>query len=262
MTETGNIANHAGTQALRAKVSRAYAAQSREAIEEKLILDHLPLVRHIVQRIASSARSGADREDLISAGTLGLVRAARAFDPGRDAVFKTYAYIRIRGAVIDELRGRSFIPSTVRSQLRRVQQIYQVFAAEYGRPPDDEELAGKSDLSVRELYRTLEEARRQHFLSIHGLSDDHPALGALIPIDSGPSPQDEASRKELLESLAGAIRELPKRDRIVLLLYYERDLTMKEAARVLGVTESRISQLHASAVFKLSMKLGAKRRES
>lgn len=242
-------------EALRARANEAYARQSREALEEKLILDHLPLVRHIVNKVAGHLSRRPDLEDLISAGTLGLVKAARAYDSGRDAEFKTYAYIRVRGAVIDELRGRSFVPSTVYTQIHKIEEAYQRLAAETGQAPADERLAAELGVSVGQLYRTLEEARKQHFLSIHGLSEDGPALGPFIPADGSPSPEAQAERNELLTRLAEAIRELPARDRTILLLYYERDLTMKETAKVLSVTESRVSQLHASALFKLAMKL-------
>ena len=256
-TETSNLPPGAdGAKVLQARAAQAYATQSRESLEEQWILDHLPMVRHIVQKVAAQLSQKMDLEDLISAGTLGLVKAARAFDPSRDAEFKTYAFIRIRGAVIDELRGRSFVPSAVHHQVRKVQQAYrELTASAGGKPPDDEELARALNMPLEQLYRILAEARTQHFLSIHGLKGDHPATDALAPLDGAPAPSDQAERKELLERLAAAIRELPQRDRLVLLLYYERDLTMKEIAGVLKITESRVSQLHASAVFKLSMKL-------
>ncbi len=240
---------------LQAKVSQTYASHSRDTLEERWILENLPLVRHIVQKVAPHLPRKFDPEDLIAAGTLGLVKAARAFDPTKDAGFRTYAYIRIRGAVLDELRGLSFVPSGVHNEIRRVRQAYQRCINSLGEAPSDEQLAEELGISRARLYRTLEEARRQNFLSIHGLSQDCPALAALVPPQSQPAPDEQAERKETLERLTEAIRELPERDRIVLLLYYERDLTMKEAAEVLGVSESRISQLHASALFKLAMKL-------
>lgn len=240
---------------LKARAQQEYARQNRESAEERWILDHLPLVRHVVNKVASHIPGQADLEDLISAGTVGLVRAAKAFDPTRDTEFKTYAYIRIRGAVLDELRSRSFVPSNVHNQIQAIRQAYQRLTADNGRPPSDEELASAMAMSSSELYQVLEEARRQHFLSIHGLNEDRPALGTFLPPSEGNSPVDEAERKEMLEQLAGAIRELSEKERLVILLYYERDLTMKEAAKVLGITESRVSQIHASAVFKLSMKL-------
>jgi RNA polymerase sigma factor for flagellar operon FliA len=244
-----------GGSALRARASKAYANQSREAVEERWILDHLPLVRHIVQKIASQVAKREDIEDLISAGTLGLVKAARSFDPTREAEFKTYAYIRIRGAVIDELRHRSFVPTAVHKQIRLVKNAYQQWISEHGVAPTDEQLAAAVNKPLDQLYKVLEEARKQHFLSIHGLTDESPELEAMLPADNDHCPQEEAERRETLGRLSQAIMDLPKRDRIILILYYERDLTMKETAQVLGITESRVSQLHASAMFKLSMKL-------
>lgn len=245
------------TDALRAKISEAYARQSREAEEERRILENLPMVRRIAHKVASYLHRSLDMEDLISAGTVGLVQAARAYDPDKNAEFKTYAFIRIRGAIIDEMRGRSFVPSTVHKQIRHVRQAFQRLTAQIGRPPGDAELAREADLSEEQLYRTLQEARTQQFLSIHGMSEESPAMASLAPADDAPSPGEQVERKELAARLAEAIRELPQRDRRLILLYYDRDLTMKEIAAVLDLTESRVSQLHASALFKLSMKLGS-----
>lgn len=254
-TPVGETAQTACPEALRARISQTYARQSRDVHEERWILEHLPLVRHVVSKVTGALGYRGELEDLISAGTLGLVKAARAFDPGRDSEFKTYAYIRIRGAVLDELRGRSFVPASIYGQIRAIRRVYEALASEKGSPPSDEELAARAGIDVAQLYRTLQEARKQNFLSIHGLDEEHPVLGDILPPDRSPSPEAQVERREVLDALAEAIRQLPERDRLVLLLYYERDLTMKEAAQVLGITESRVSQIHASALFRLSMKL-------
>jgi RNA polymerase sigma factor for flagellar operon FliA len=238
-----------------ARVSEAYASCTRQQMEEQWVVKNLPLVRHLVNKIAAASASREDIEDLISAGTLGLVKAARSYDPARDAEFRTYAYIRVRGAVIDELRGRTFVPSGVYGQIKLLQQGYARLSEHLGRPPADEEIAAELGISVAQYYRTLEEARRQNFLSIHGLGDDGAQQDTYLPADRGPSPDAQAERHELLERLVKAISELSEKERTIVLLYYERDLTMKEAAEVLGVTESRVSQLHAAALFKLSVKL-------
>lgn len=253
-TQAEQVTPTAAPDALRTKAQEAYARQSRQAVEDQLIVDHLPLVRHIVQKVVGNLSERQDTDDLISAGTVGLVRAARAYDPSRHTEFKTYAYIRVRGAVIDELRSRSFSSPSIRRHIRRIRDAHRRHLAETGRPPTDQELAERAGLSLQMYYQTVEEARRQHFLSIDGLSDDEPALMNLLPADIA-SPETEASKRELLRRLTQAIQELPERDRKVVLLYYERDLTMKEVAAVLDVTESRVSQVHASALFKLSMKL-------
>lgn len=241
---------------LQAKATEAYVAQSRDARQEQWITSHLPLVRHLVQKIASCLRHRVDYDELISAGTLGLVKAAKAYDPAKHTEFSTYAYIRIRGAILDELRGRDFLPPSSGRSLRKVREAYALFEAANGRPPVDDELAAQAGMTLAKLYQTLEDGRRRHFLSIHGLSEDTPELGAILTANEADSPEPQAERRELLARLTQAIREMPERDRTIILLYYERDLTMKEAAQVLNVTESRVSQMHASALFRLSMKLG------
>jgi len=243
------------TKALTAHVSEAYARQSREAAEEKWILDNLLMVRRMARKIASYLTKQADMEDLISAGTLGLVRAARAYDPGKDTEFKTYAYIRVRGAIIDELRAKSFTPASVHNRLRQVQDAYDRLTARTGSAPSDEVLAKEVGLSMEQLYRLFQKSRKQQFLSIHGLSDDSPTMDSLIPVDQSPSPGDQLEQQELVARMIEAVTDLPERDRVLLLLYYERDLSMKEIAQVLEITESRVSQLHAALLFKLSAKL-------
>jgi RNA polymerase sigma factor for flagellar operon FliA len=253
--ETSLANNDSSAPAVRQRASQAYAAQSREAFEEKLILDYLPLVRHVVQKVTGHFNRRIDYDNLLSAGTLGLVKAARAFDATLGVEFKTYAYSRIRGSIIDELRSESFASPTLRSQLAAIQKVYQTCCNRTGQSPKDEELAAELGMAQEDMYQVLEEARRQQFLSIHGMGDGGDSPLGIAPRDASPSPLDQAERKELMERMAKAILELPTRDRHLVMLYYERDLTMKEIAEVLEITESRVSQLHASALFKLSMKL-------
>ncbi len=244
-------------EALREKASQAYASQSRDGIEERWILDNLPMVRRIAQKVAPYlSNNDIDMEDIISAGTVGLVKAARAFDPNKVAEFKTYAYIRVRGAIIDELRSRSFVPSPVYNRIKNIEATYRRFLGQRGVPPDDAELAEASGISRKQLYRTLQEARKQTFLSIHNLTDGASGLDVLGLTNRVPGPDVQAERNELLTRLSKAIRELPRNDRIIMLLYYERDLTMKDIAKTLSISEPRVSQLHASALFKLSINLG------
>lgn len=256
MNTHGTISGVTPTKVLREKVSQAYACQSREGAEERWILDNLPMVRHIAHKVAPYLSGNVvEMEDLISAGTIGLVKAARAYDPEKDTEFRTYAYIRVRGAIIDELRGRSFVPALIHGQVKHIQATYQRVYSQRGTPPGDAELADAAGISQEQLYRILQETRKQTFLSIHGLSQQRPAMEAIILVAKGPAPDTQAERNELLARLSKAIQGLPKRDRTILLLYYERDLTMKEIAKTLTITESRVSQLHASALFRLSMSL-------
>jgi len=235
---------------------KAYGRQVRSARVEALVLEHLPMVQRIVSQVVSYLHPPLTRDDLVSAGTLGLLKAARSYDPSSEAEFATYAYVRVRGAVIDELRRWSFAPARLKRQLDQAQALVQAAIEKTGRPPSDAELAAAMGLQLRQLYRLFEQARARHFLSLHGLSDEEPALGACLAAPTG-SPSSQVEREELRDHLAAAIGELPQRQRQIILLYYARDLTMRQIAEVLNITESRVSQLHAAALFSLSVRLRA-----
>lgn len=235
---------------------RAYGRQVRQARREALVLEHLPLVHRIVSQVVSYLHPPLSREDLVSAGTIGLIKAARDYDPASAAEFATYAYVRVRGAVIDELRSWSFAPARLKKQFDRAQAVVREAIEKTGHAPSDGELAAALDLRVSQLYRMFEQARARHFLSLHGLSDEAPALGASLAASTHP-PAGELEQQELRQQLAAAIRQLPDRQRQIILLYYTRDLTMRQIAEVLGITESRVSQLHAAALFSLSVRLRA-----
>lgn len=240
---------------LKGAALKAYGTQTKQASDNKLTLEYLPMVYKIVQQVVSYLHPPLSREDLVSAGTIGLIKAARDFDPNRDAEFKTYAYIRIRGAVIDELRGWSFAPASIKRQFEHAQQVLQEMTRLAGQAPTDEQLAQRLGMSVVKMYRMFENARARHFLSIHGMSDDTPALGKSLTAQGTERPGDRLERQELAENLSEQIQKLPDKQREIIILYYQRSLTMKEIAMVLKITESRVSQLHASALFKLSTRM-------
>ena len=233
---------------------RAYDDQTRKRREDELIVQYLPLVHRIVHQVAAWLQPPLSRDDLISAGSIGLVKAARDFDPSKDAEFKTYAYIRIRGAVIDELRGWSFTPPTVKKLFDRAQEAAEHYLQEHGVLASDEQIAQTLDLPLDKLYQIYETARARHFLSISGVDDETPALGSFLAAPEN-DPGDRLERLELKTALVEALKELPEKQRQIILLYYHRELTMKQVSEVMELTESRISQLHAAALFKLSVHL-------
>jgi RNA polymerase sigma factor FliA len=238
------------------KALKAYAAEQKKLNEERLILDFLPLVHRLTQNIAGYlGNASLSYDDLVSAGTMGLVKAARDFDPSRDVEFKTYAYIKIRGAIIDELRSWTFTPANVARNIEQVNTVIRQHIDRTGAVPSDEEIAASMDLTVDKLYRLFEQARQQHFLSIHKLSDVGPSLADTLIDSSGEEPGSGLERAELVEQLTEAIQALPQSQRHVIVLYYQREMTMKEIAAVLEVTESRVSQLHAGALVRLSERL-------
>lgn len=239
---------------LKGKALKAYSHHTRQAREDKLILEYLPLVHRVVGQVVSYLQPPMTREDLVSAGTIGLVKAARDYDAAHQTEFKTYAYIRVRGAILDELRSWSFAPSNWKKQYDQAQQVLQEMTGEEGEMPSDSDLADRLQMPVEKMYKMFENARTRHFLSIHGLSDEVPALGESLAAESE-DPDESLERQELIEKLARAIQDLPTKQRRIIILYYTRDLTMKQIASTMGITESRISQLHAAALTKLAARL-------
>lgn len=260
--ETKNICEEKLAQESRKHLNgvalRAYSSQKRSAkseVENEQIAEFLPMVHKIARQVVTYLRPPLSFEDMVSAGTVGLVRAARDFDPSHQAEFKTYAYIRIKGAILDELRDWSFMPANLSKQIRIAQQLSRQITEQTGTAPTDEELAKKLGITVDALYETFENARAQHFVSLDGYGEDTPALGNILATTHASPPDEQIERAELIDKLAEAIQHLSQRQRQVVVLYYQQHLTMKQIAEILEITESRVSQLHASALFNLSVKL-------
>ena len=248
MLEEGR--KHRNTAAL-----RVYSGQRTQSVKNEQIAEFLPMVHKIVHRVVTYLKPPLSFEDLVSAGTVGLVKAARDFDPSYSAEFKTYAYTKIRGAVLDELRGWSFVPANLNKQIRSALQMAQKITERTGTAPTDAQLAEKLGITVDKLYETLESARAQHFVSIDALGENMPALSDLLMTADTTTPAQQIERAELIDKLTEAIQQMPKRQQQIILLYYQQHLTMKQIAEVFEITEPRISQLHASALFNLSLKL-------
>jgi RNA polymerase sigma factor for flagellar operon FliA len=235
--------------------ARLYADHARKQREDEMIVRYLPLVHKIVGKVVTYLQPPLSREDLVSAGTIGLVKAARDYDSTRDAEFQTYAYIRVRGAVIDELRSWSFAPPNIKRQFDQAREISSRMLEENGQLPDDAQLAEKMGITPEKMYRIFETARARHFLSIHEGAEDSPMLGRVLACSNTDEPDHEMEREEMLELLTKAIQQLSEKQRRIVVMYYQKELTMKQIAEVLEITESRVSQLHAAALFKLSVQL-------
>ncbi len=237
---------------------RAYSGQKRSikgGIEDKQIAELLPMVHRIVRQVVTYLRPPLSFEDMVSAGAVGLVKAAHDFDPSHRAEFKTYAYIRIKGAILDELRGSSLLPANLNKRIRDTRQLSRKILEQTGKNPTDAELAEKLGINIDELYETFENARTQHFVSLDSFGEDLPAPGNLLAAANTSAPDEQIERAELIDKLAEEIQQLSKRRRQLILLYYQQHLTMKQIAEIFEITESRVSQLHASALFNLSVKL-------
>ncbi len=240
------------------KALKAYGSHTKKAREDKLIIEFLPMVHKIVSQVVTYLQPPLTMDDLVSAGTIGLVKAARDYDKTKEAEFKTYAYIRIKGAVIDELRGWSFAPASLKKMLQNARDTYDAILSETNREPTDEQIADRMGIPVEKLLKVYENARARHFLSldtITGNEENATSIGQTLEARNTRAPSARMETRETAKALAQAIQQLPEKLRQIILLYYHKELTMKEVAEVLNITESRVSQLHASAVFKLSNKI-------
>ena len=231
-----------------------------KALRDRLILTYAPLVKYVAGRIGSGLPAHVDEGDLVSYGLLGLIGAIERFDPERDIKFETYAMARIKGAIIDELRALDWVPRSVRSRAREIERAIGELEARLGTAPTDEQIAAKIGISVDELEESLTDIARSSIAALDELwsvsgEGDQISLMDTIEDESGPRPEAALDQTEMREALADAIARLPEREKLVVTLYYYEELTLREIGEVLGVTESRVSQLHTKAILRLKARL-------
>jgi RNA polymerase sigma factor for flagellar operon FliA len=249
---------------------REYTKTKDQGVRDRLILTYAPLVKYVAGRLGSGLPAHVDENDLVSYGLLGLIGAIERFDPNRDIKFETYAIARIKGSIIDELRAMDWVPRSVRSRARDIERAIGELERKLHRAPTDEEIAEKLDVTVDDLNESLSEIGRSSIAALDELwtissgagGGDQVALIDTIEDTQGPEPQTELAQTELKEALGEAIARLPEREKLVVTLYYYEELTLREIGEVLGVTESRVSQLHTKAILRLKARLaGSPARE-
>jgi RNA polymerase sigma factor for flagellar operon FliA len=242
---------------------RDYRRSQDRGIRDRLILSYAPLVKYVAGRLGSGLPAHVDEEDLVSYGLLGLIGAIERYDPDRDVKFETYAVARIRGAIIDELRALDWVPRSVRSRARDIERAIAELEKKHMRAPTDEEIAAKVGITQEELETSLSEIGRTSIAALDELwtisstGGDQVALIDTIEDTSGPEPQSALAQTELKEALGEGIARLPEREKLVVTLYYYEELTLREIGEVLGVTESRVSQLHTKAILRLRSRFSA-----
>jgi RNA polymerase sigma factor for flagellar operon FliA len=246
-----------GTTAEKPVVSR-----SRLSVTERdqLIIQYAPWVKFIALRMAAKLPAHIQAEDLISAGIIGLIDALDKFNPAREVQFKTYAQIRIQGAMKDELRSLDWASRSMRQKVKRLEQAYATLERELGRPPSSEEVAHSMGIKMAAFEEMLDDVKGTTLVSLEELgqapaSEDKSALLEALLTRRDQDPLEMLNLQDLKKALTLAITELPEKERLVLSLYYFEELTMKEVGNVLNLTESRISQLHTQAVLRLRAKL-------
>lgn len=236
-----------GTSAL-----RAYEVRRPGAMPDDQLAEFLPMVHRIARTVVGLVRPPLSFEDLVSAGVVGLIKAVRDYDACYGAGLKTYAYIRIKGAILDELRNASMLPAAVSRQLKTIQDLSRRITEKTGTPPTEEELADALGVSPSEIGQLMDNAWTQRCVSLSTLEGEGPSLDETLPSPHATRPDRQLVRTEMVEGLAGAIGRLDPKRRQIVVLYYRKHMTMRQIAEVLGITESRVSQLHASALYALS----------
>jgi RNA polymerase sigma factor for flagellar operon FliA len=229
---------------------------------DRLVEQFLPLVRYVVARLPLTMPGALDRDDLFSVGVMGLMHAATTYDAARGASFKTFAYTAIRGAILDEVRKLDPVPRQRRERLRKLNRTQAELAARLDREPTMLELAEALQCSEQEIDEDLQALHTARTLSLdegRGGGDDDEGggntLGSLLGADDAVDPGDAAAQGERLNQLAKAISELPETERHVVVLYFHEQLFLKEIGQILGVTESRVSQILTRATERLRLKL-------
>jgi RNA polymerase sigma factor FliA len=221
--------------------------------QERILLEHLPVVRFLARRIHERLPQHVDIEDLVSAGVVGLLDAFAKFDPEKKVQFRSYAQFRIRGAILDSLRTLDWSPRELRRKGRAVEESIRVLTARMGRPPHENEVAQEMDLSLDEYQQLLGDLKGLEIGTLHMERNEDSGEEELAYVPGNPEedPLFCCLRGELEDRLADAIQHLPDRERLVMTLYYYEEMTMREIGLALGVVESRVSQVHASAVVHL-----------
>jgi RNA polymerase sigma factor for flagellar operon FliA len=244
-----------------------YKLTAAPSVRDKLILQYSPLVKYVAGRVSTGLPANIEQADLVSYGIFGLIDAIEKFEPGRGNKFETYAISRIRGAIIDELRAIDWVPRSVRYKAREIEKAIAKLESELSRSPTDPEIAGQMGISVSELRSLYQQISFVSLVALDELMTVGGDKGDSMPLietlqDSGTAdPVAAFESEEMKRILLEAINKLPDREKIVVTLYYYEGLTLAEIGQVLGVTESRICQMHTKAVLQLRSRMADSRHD-
>ncbi|WP_370146825.1 RNA polymerase sigma factor WhiG [Streptacidiphilus sp. EB129] len=240
---------------------RGYKSSGDPRLREQLILHYSPLVKYVAGRVGVGLPANVEQADFVSSGVFGLIDAIEKFDPERAIKFETYAISRIRGAIIDELRALDWIPRSVRQKAKAVERAYATLEVSLRRTPNDPEVAAEMGVAIEDLHAIFSQLSLANVVALDellhpgGEAADGVRLVDTLEDTAADNPVEVAESRELRRLLARAINTLPDREKTVVSLYYYEGLTLAEIGQVLGVTESRVSQIHTKAVIQLRAKL-------
>jgi RNA polymerase sigma factor FliA len=235
-----------------------YAANKAQDVRDRLIVHYAPLVKFVASRLAAGLPQNVEQADLVSYGIFGLIDAIDRFDPERGNKFETYAMQRIKGAILDELRSYDWVPRSVRAKARTIEKALSKLETKFGRTPNEQELAAELGIQITQLQTMLSQISGVGLIALDemltgsGDRNESVALIDTIP-DSGDGPVNLYETKEIKQLLAQGINGMNEREKLVLVLYYFEHFTLAEIGKVLGVTESRVCQIHTKAVMQLRL---------
>lgn len=230
---------------------REYRSAQR-SVDTEVVTRHAELVRRIAHHLAARLPASVEVDDLVQAGMIGLIEAARHYDASQGAAFETYASIRIRGAMIDEIRRGDWVPRSVHRRVRDAAAATRRIEQATGRAASASDVAAAMEIPLDDYHRLMEGAARGHVLSLDAFVEDE---GEPRVADGAPSPERRLLHEEFNGLLAEAIGSLPEREQLVLSLYYEQELNLREIGAVIGVTESRVCQIHGQAMVRLRARM-------
>ncbi len=236
------------------KLWERYKRDSSLENKNELVMHYVYLVKSIVYRLLPTYEGYSNFDDLLSCGVLGLIDAINKFDITRDIRFESYAKLRIRGEIIDHMRRQDWAPSSLRRKIQAVGNAYASLEREFLREPTDSEVADYLGMEERELQKILDKTHTFNVLHFEELISSEMSVAAVVP-DTSETPEERLENKELKRILGEMIESLPEKERLVVTLYYYEELTLKEIAQVLGVSESRASQIHSKAMLKFRSKM-------
>jgi RNA polymerase sigma factor for flagellar operon FliA len=245
--------------------NRQYGASKQNSLSEEYIDKYLPLVKRLAGRLAMSLPAHIEEEDLIGYGVFGLIDALQKYEPSRGVKFETYASLRIRGAMIDGLRSMDWVPHSARQKIKRVRQSYIDLENLKGRTPTIEEVAAYLEMPIEELHTTLLHGQYMTLVSMDQLLDSNSGDSSISPVDlivdfEAQEAFKNIEKEEQKQILAKVIDKLSEKEKLVIAMYYREEMTLKEIAAVMSLSESRISQIHSQAILRLRGYLGRQKK--